>query len=151
MIVSSSRRRWQWGLCCSALFLVSIVSLWHHQRAESSAVNYGDQRLAAIPEKRTNIVVASWFGYHFEVYFALAWTLQRVMSRNVQLRIYGDLPFPFGFHSVIDNLGLYRGEIKDSNNLLDDLTKNVDIDMLILGTCEIECASPFSPVDAPGD
>jgi hypothetical protein len=147
-MASFMRRQLQWGLCCSILLLVSVVSLWHYQkdglRGPSSAVVVQEdvlaavQRLATIPEKRTNIVIASWFNFHFEVYLALAWTLRRVMSHNVQLQVYAEQPFGFGFQDVVDNWGIYPGEVKDRNNLIADIKKNIDIDMVVLGTCEIE-------------
>ncbi|PPQ75088.1 hypothetical protein CVT24_010153 [Panaeolus cyanescens] len=111
------------------------------------------QNLRSIPQKRQRVAIASTFGYHFDVYLALAWTMQRVMSRlpnpaahdlggNGTVAVYTpESEFHFGFNKIIDALGLYKGEIKPSENLFDDLDKAMDghkIDLVVLGTCEID-------------
>ncbi|PPR07644.1 hypothetical protein CVT24_006546 [Panaeolus cyanescens] len=121
--------------------------------SESRCVVRLQQNLRSIPQKRQRVAIASTFGYHFDVYLALAWTMQRVMSRppnpaahdlggNGTVAVYTPEPkFHFGFDKVIDALGLYKGEIKPSENLFDDLDKEVDghkIDLVVLGTCEVD-------------
>ncbi|PPQ76793.1 hypothetical protein CVT24_011336 [Panaeolus cyanescens] len=112
-----------------------------------------EQNLRSIPQKRQRVAIASTFGYHFDVYLALAWTMQRVMSRppnpaahdlggNGTVAVYTPEPeFHFGFDKIIDALGLFKGDIKPSENLFDDLDKVVDghkVDLVVLGTCEVD-------------
>lgn len=93
------------------------------------------------PVKRHNVAVASLFGYHFDVYMALAWTLDRIRDRTpgLRLRVFADT-FYYGFEDVVKNLGMYHGERYDANQLLSSMSdQNGDmIDLLILGTCEFE-------------
>jgi len=88
-------------------------------------------------------VVASAFGAHFDVSMTVAWTLQRIMVQEpVNLQVYAPTPFLFNFQEVVDRYGLYKGEIKDPNDLLGDIKSSGQdggIDLMILGTCEIEC------------
>lgn len=96
-----------------------------------------------IPPKRSNIAIASVFNYHFDVYMALAWTLQRIQSRTpgLRLQVFADT-FHYGFEETIDALDIYHGERRGADLLLDSLRQADEdiIDLLILGTCEIECA-----------
>ena len=99
-------------------------------------------KLQSIPLMRKNVVVASAFGAHFDVYMAVAWTLQRIMRKDEgNLQVYAATPFLFNFQEVVDRYGLYEGEVKDPNNLLSDIKNDggdSGIDLLILGTCEVE-------------
>ena len=94
------------------------------------------------PRRRNNIAVASVFGYHFDVYMALVWTLERAFTADEPgtVRVFAD-PFPLGFPVVIDRLGLYSGPLLKPDELIPELIAPADnnqIDMVILGTCEIE-------------
>lgn len=93
------------------------------------------------PQIHKNIAIASSFGYHFDVYLAAAWTLRRVMQQgNVQL--YTPTPYYFDFQRIIDGYDLYSGSVKDYEDLTLDIMDNSGeggIDLVILGTCEIEC------------
>lgn len=84
--------------------------------------------------------MASTFGYHFDVYMAVAWTLQRVMKEgNVQ--VYTPGPFYFDFQKMVDSYNLYDGTYKDYNTLVEDVTSvsgDGGIDLIVLGTCEVE-------------
>lgn len=94
--------------------------------------------------KHKRIAIASGFGFHHDVYLALAWTLERVMKDRGQIGVYARTPLHFEFEKVVQQLGLYRGVIKDPQQLFLDLAdRGLDdaIDMVILGTCEIECVS----------
>jgi len=99
-------------------------------------------KLQSIPLVHKNVVVASGFGAHFDVYLAVAWTLQRVMPKDQgSLQVYAPTPFFFKFQDVVDRYQLYEGEIKHFNDLLGDIKsvgEDGGIDLLILGTCEIE-------------
>jgi hypothetical protein len=87
-------------------------------------------------------VVASAFGAHFDVYLTVAWTLKRIMVKEREsLQVYAPTPFLFNFQEVVDRYGLYKGEIKDPNDLLGDIKSgghDGGIDLMILGTCEVE-------------
>lgn len=91
--------------------------------------------------KRHNVAIASYFGYHFDVYMALAWTFQRIIPRapDLRLRIF-TTDFRFGFDDIIAGLQLNDVERHANSELLDSLRRtDADvIDMLILGTCEFE-------------
>ena len=98
--------------------------------------------LESIPQTHSNVVVASAFGAHFDVYMTVAWTLQRIMVKEPgNLQVYAPTPFLFNFQEVVDRYGLYKGEIKDPIDLLGDIKNgghDAGIDLMILGTCEIE-------------
>ncbi|KAJ7210240.1 hypothetical protein C8J57DRAFT_1098272 [Mycena rebaudengoi] len=51
-------------------------------------------------------------------------------------------PFIFGFQTIVETLQLYRGMVKKPDALIDAINDNMGaggIDMVVLGTCEIEC------------
>ncbi|KAJ6623988.1 hypothetical protein B0H10DRAFT_1785286 [Mycena sp. CBHHK59/15] len=57
------------------------------------------------------------------------------------VEVYAPLPFAFEFQKVVETLQLYHGEVKDPEALISDLNSNVGdggIDMVILGTCEVD-------------
>jgi hypothetical protein len=96
----------------------------------------------SIAQTHKNVVVASTFGAHFDVYMAVVWTLQRIMLKEPRnLQVYARMPFGYKFQEVVDRYGLYKGEVKDPNDLLGDIKSVGDdgrIDLVILGTCELE-------------
>jgi hypothetical protein len=98
--------------------------------------------LQSISQTHRNVVVASAFGAHFDVYMTVAWTLKRIMVKERgNLQVYAPTPFLFNFQEVVDRYGLYKGEIQDPNDLLGDIKSgghDGGIDLVILGTCEIE-------------
>ncbi len=66
------------------------------------------------------------------------------MKGRGQVEVYARTPLRFGFGDVVQQLGLYHGVIRDPQQLFLDLAdRGLDdaIDMVILGTCEIECVS----------
>ena len=99
-------------------------------------------KLQSIPQTHKNVVVASTFGAHFDVYMTVAWTLQRMMLNEPgNLQVYARTPFLYNFQKVVDRYGLYKGEFKEPKDLLGDIKSVGDdgrIDLVILGTCEIE-------------
>jgi len=99
-------------------------------------------KLQSIPLAHKNVVVASVFGAHFDVYMAVAWTLHRIMPKNQgpSLRVYAQVPFLYKFQEVVNRYGLYEGEYQDPEHLIRDIQRDNEggIDLLILGTCEIE-------------
>ncbi|KAI0699808.1 hypothetical protein BC835DRAFT_1267341 [Cytidiella melzeri] len=72
---------------------------------------------------------------------ALAWTLDRVRSQTpgVGLRVFAD-KFHYGFEDVVRKLNMYQSEKSSADQLLPSMrqTDGVAIDLLILGTCEID-------------
>ncbi|KAJ7678990.1 hypothetical protein DFH06DRAFT_975066 [Mycena polygramma] len=59
------------------------------------------------------------------------------------VEVYAPAPDPFGFEfqTIVDTLRLYHGEIKSSDQLIDEINSNMGdggIDMVVLGTCEID-------------
>ncbi|KAF9031612.1 hypothetical protein BJ165DRAFT_1518719 [Panaeolus papilionaceus] len=108
--------------------------------------------LRTLPQKRRRVAIASTFGYHFDVYVALAWTMQRVMGKppnslswdvggSGSVVVYSPEKFRFGFDNIVDMLGLYKGDVRPSENLFDDLDMEVDgrkVELVVLGTCEVD-------------
>ncbi|KAJ7158594.1 hypothetical protein C8R46DRAFT_1109642 [Mycena filopes] len=98
----------------------------------------------AVPQKRHHVAVASTFGFHFDVYMALVWTLERVMGNNQSgggVQVYAPLPFGFNFSTIVENQGLYHGDVKNFEALVQDLNSNQGeggIDLVVLGTCEFD-------------
>jgi hypothetical protein len=87
-----------------------------------------------------NIAVASVFGFHFDVWLALVWTIERVWKGHGHVQVYADAPpFFYDFDTILDRLSLYHGSIKNPTELIKDLHQNTAIDMVIFGTCVIEC------------
>ncbi|KAI0092484.1 hypothetical protein BDY19DRAFT_883745 [Irpex rosettiformis] len=72
---------------------------------------------------------------------ALAWTLDRIRDRTpgIRLRIFADT-FHYGFENIAKNTGIYHGERYGANQLLPTMReqKGDMVDLLILGTCEID-------------
>ncbi|KAJ7455257.1 hypothetical protein B0H11DRAFT_2067394 [Mycena galericulata] len=103
----------------------------------------GDVVVSA-PQTRNHVAVASTFGFHHDVYMAVVWTLQRVMDRSSaggSVEVYAPQPFGFEFQTIVDTLQLYRGEVKNPDDLIDDINRNTGdggIDMVVLGTCEFD-------------
>jgi hypothetical protein len=93
------------------------------------------------PIKRKNVVVASYFAFHIDVYMALVWTLERVTHKAVP--VYIAEPFHHGFGDLVQNIGIHNGPLRDSSQLHVHLEKDNTIDMVVFGTCEIECVPPF--------
>lgn len=95
--------------------------------------------------KRKHIAIASVFGFHFDVYMALAWTLERILDKvpDSELQVFAD-PFYYGFQSVVDGLGLYHGPRNNREDFIPYLRNNPALDMVVLGTCEVECVSDYS-------
>jgi hypothetical protein len=131
------------------MFLLTLISslLWSYKgetrwqcRLSFSVSGCLNQTPALLPATRAhqNIAVASEFPFHFDVYFALVWSLERVMKGYGSVQIYADLPSFFDFQTIVDILRLYHGSVKNSADLIYDI-ENTAIDMVVIGTCEIEC------------
>ncbi|KAF9493156.1 hypothetical protein BDN71DRAFT_1419911 [Pleurotus eryngii] len=99
--------------------------------------NFDRQRL-----RRKNVAIASTFGFHHDVFLALAWTMKRVLGpTDGAVQVYARTPYAFGFQEIVDELGLYKGPVKTPEELVQDITRNNDegsIDLIVLGTCEVD-------------
>ncbi|KAF7316684.1 hypothetical protein HMN09_00401300 [Mycena chlorophos] len=93
------------------------------------------------PQKRFRVAVASHFGFHFDVYMALVWTLERVMARpdmQGSVEVFAEQPFGYQFHQIVDELRLYRGgAVRSPESLVAEIGTG-EIDLVVLGTCEID-------------
>ncbi|EKM59533.1 uncharacterized protein PHACADRAFT_250101 [Phanerochaete carnosa HHB-10118-sp] len=89
--------------------------------------------------KRKHVLVASFFGFHFDVYMTLAWTLKRVLMQvpQAQIELFA-APFYYGFEAVVGEYGLYDGVRRDPEELLSYIQSNTTVDTVVLGTCEID-------------
>lgn len=96
---------------------------------------------AIAPITRKHVAIASFFSYHFDVYMALAWTLERVLAAvpGSNLHVFAQ-PFFYGFQSVVEDLGLYHGARGGIEDFMPYVRSNPTLDTIILGTCEVECA-----------
>ncbi|KAJ8519067.1 hypothetical protein ONZ45_g3952 [Pleurotus djamor] len=144
----------------STTVLVAFSLLWGSPIHSRSATQFGvpndfhdnscsattglpaDVALATQPIRHRNIAIASTFGFHHDVYLALAWTMERVMNKHGKLQVYANLPFAYAFQDIVDQLGLYHGEVKPTPELIPAMKElggdGGGIDMLILGTCEVD-------------
>lgn len=96
---------------------------------------------------RTRVAVASLFPAHFDVYLAAAHTFREVLGDQGSIDVFaGERPFRFKFQEIIDRVDLYSGEVRDAEDLLHAMNdtefypaeQGALVDLLILGTCEIE-------------
>lgn len=96
---------------------------------------------SAYSPKRRNIVIASFFGYHFDVYMTIAWTLERVLANTPGsvIQVFAP-PFFYGFQKIVNDLGLYHGQVRDPEQLLSYITDHTNgvVDTVFLGTCEFD-------------
>jgi hypothetical protein len=113
----------------SSQWIAGCPSVEHNSTSSS-----GPARLP--PVKRQNVVVASDFGFHVDVYMALVWTLERVINKPVP--VYATQPYHHGFSDLAKNINIHRGPFYDTSQLDPDLAKDNTIDMVVFGTCEIE-------------
>jgi hypothetical protein len=127
------------------LFTVISSSLWRGKDTILRGVSYGGgtrSGIDSVTNVRSNVALASNFGFHFDVYLPLAWSIQRVLQGQGHAQVYASTPFGFNFQNVSDELGLYRGHFKGPGDLIDDIRLNPSdgrgIDIVILGTCEVD-------------
>ncbi|KAG6821343.1 hypothetical protein H0H93_000204 [Arthromyces matolae] len=95
------------------------------------------------PQRRKRVAVASSFTFHHDVYMTVAWSVAQAMNRSSvgSVEVYAQVPFAFDFQQVVDDLGLYRNGYRPTADLIpalrDDVGEN-SIDLVVLGTCEID-------------
>lgn len=66
------------------------------------------------------------------------------------MQVYARTPYAFGFQEIVDELGLYHGPVKTPEELVKDITQDSgegSIDLVVLGTCEVEYVSCQSHID----
>jgi hypothetical protein len=139
------------AISLSFVFLATLA-IWHNnglgtlrdtldRQFCSTNENFDEiEPLLSGPQVRTNVVVASAFSHHHDVYLTVAWTAERVM-KNGTLTVYAPLPFGYGFQDVVDELGLFHGTTKNYDELIHDVLANPGdggIDLIIFGTCEAD-------------
>ncbi|KAG5219809.1 Translation initiation factor component [Salix suchowensis] len=95
---------------------VSRSRIWPIQLAAeavspSPAPNVSTPRQTLTPAvRRKNVAIASTFGFHHDVFLALAWTMKRVLGpTDGAVQVYARTPYAFGFQEIVDELGLYKG------------------------------------------
>ena len=63
------------------------------------------------------------------------------MKNEGKVQVYASTPFSFDFNRIVEEYRLYNGTFKHHDDLLRDINNDTGdggIDMVILGTCEIE-------------
>jgi len=126
--LSSAQRVWVWFWILKTLLypprnrwggrsIFHIASFWrvHWQVVHFSTAFrlrrrsfFGNPlKLQSITLMHKNVVVASAFEFHFDVYMPIVWTLQRIMLKDQgNLQGYAATPFHFKFQEVVDQYGL---------------------------------------------
>ncbi len=157
-VLGGSPRRFPLFIVASIICVVVFVYLWRHTYEDSSSYFsiegevHPTFNLESQPRRhlRTHVAVASLFIFHFDVYLAAAHTIRDVLGDQGTVDVFAvDQPYPFGFQEVIDRLDLYSREVRDTKDLLDVLSATdfypdepgAMVDLLLLGTCEIEYVS----------
>lgn len=141
------KRKYIWTIIALAVFFLLLLSK-ASLPSRLSLKNYGASfEGGVIPLRRTRVAVASAFGMHFDVHLPVAATIRETMGDDVNVQVFARLPFRFGFQAIVDSLHLYDGPIQSPDDFLDVLTHGTpypdepgqSFDLVILGTCEIEC------------
>lgn len=133
---------WQFVALNEQYSLSGKFKLW--PSTTCSAILPAEEDKLVVPQKKHRVAVASTFGFHFDVYMSLVWTLERVMGRSPAggaVEVYAPAEFGFEFQTIVDTLGLYHGENKHSDELIGAINGNMGdgaIDLVVLGTCEFE-------------
>jgi hypothetical protein len=135
-------------LIVNLLWSRGLAPLVQHECTFSPRHNHPSLNFPSIPQKRQNIADMSGFGFHHDVYMALVWTMERVMQTG-SVEVYADTPFGYDFQSIVDQFGLYHGVFHPPQDFIPAIRNNTGdggIDLVVLGTCEIEYAlHPFCP------
>ncbi len=141
---------------CIVLFIISspgqIRDLAHNLEDDGEIrLDSWSAELQQQKHLRTHIAVASLFPAHFDVYLAAANTFRDVLGgQDAAVDVFaGERPFRFKFQEIIDRVDLFSGEVRDAAELLHAMNDThfypaepgAVIDLLVLGTCEIECVA----------
>jgi hypothetical protein len=127
---------------CLFLVLLTLSSLWRqqsplttvrsaldHQRCSPPPTHTGTTHQNPppssihVPQVRKRIAIGTRFGFHRDVLFALVWTIGRVLnsgsgSDSGQLSVYVPSPLSWNFQDVVTELGLYKGEMKNYEDII---------------------------------
>jgi hypothetical protein len=57
--------------------------------------------------------VASYVGWHFEIYMGIVGDLVKVLPPTEGVRVYPPDRFSYGFDRVVEEIGLYNGTLYD--------------------------------------
>ncbi|KAH9479942.1 hypothetical protein JR316_0008539 [Psilocybe cubensis] len=139
---NASKYRILGAIVALIILLFTIRQFQSHDAGQYTLSNnqLSEEVVLDSPQIRKNVAVASTFGFHFDVYMAVVWTLQRVM-REGKVQVYTPGPFYFDFQRIVETYNLYNGTYKSSDTLMEDVTSvegDGSIDLIILGTCEID-------------
>ncbi|OBZ71969.1 hypothetical protein A0H81_08138 [Grifola frondosa] len=139
-----------WSLLPESSIPAKATEEWWHPINDSTNTSHSlhNQPVPELPlRKRHNVAVASTFVHHFDVYMALVWTLELVLQPKYDgensdgpIHVFAP-PFGFGFQSVVDRLQLYHGVRGLPEALVPHIVGQPGdggIDMVVLGTCEID-------------
>lgn len=146
LAISRQRKSIWAAIALAAFFLLLLTRSSLPSRLSLS--NYGAPFEGQdIPPRRTHVAVASAFDMHFDVHLPVATTIREIMGDAVNVQVFARLPFRFGFQAIVDSLHLYDGPIQSPDDFLEALTHGTpypdepgqSFDLIILGTCEIEC------------
>ncbi|KAK7033284.1 F-actin-capping protein subunit beta [Favolaschia claudopus] len=125
-------------------FSTSSFKLWPSSSCSGSPATSPQADKLASPLIRRRVAVASNFGFHFDVYMSVVWTLERIFDRNPAggvVEVFAPSEFGFEFQQIVDRLGLYHGENRNANDLIEAINSNQGdggIDLVVLGTCEVD-------------
>jgi hypothetical protein len=128
-----------WNFLSTSLNVRTSRLVWKESHSLCSS-DTSSETWTDSPPLRRKVAIASTFGFHHDVYLAVAWTLQRVFKRSTQggqIRVYANTPLAFDFDTIVEKLGLYDGPYQRPESLVEDLIKG-ELDLVILGTCEVE-------------
>ncbi|KAF9030954.1 hypothetical protein BDZ89DRAFT_1064277 [Hymenopellis radicata] len=133
----SAKTRSLYFVAVALTLLLLLLGLFSTSREQDyfSGISFSSAAQCQLQnDLRKNIAIASSFGYHHDVYMAVAWTIERVFHKRAahgHLQVYANTPFNrFGFQEVIEKLGLPEELVKD---LLSGI-ENYQYDLIILGT-----------------
>jgi hypothetical protein len=94
------------------------------------------------PPPERHVAVATTFTPHMTVYMPIASTIQKVLNRTENARLYSD-PLAYNYWDIVTDLGLFHGQRREIDEFLVDLNTTISdegdvIDVVVLGTCNFE-------------